>query len=377
MKVAIIDISKQSHHTYMECLNRIFCKDYRKLYLSEFLNKRLKKSLEEEYFKIDEIVEINKNSFIKAFKIAKEINQSNIELVFINTLQNDWLFYFILVYFLDKKILLSIHNINRFYKKSKLGKNILKNIKRIIKNKIKCFILSKSSYINVYGVNLKNYLRNLGEQKIITNLPFSCFLGENKIINSENTRDKEKKLKIVIPGGFSLKRRDYEMVYNVFKKLQNEEIELSLLGYLTDVESEFCFEKFKKLKKVKTYDSFVTEKEFNLKMKEADIILGPTQKIIGSINETKEIYGLTKETGFTFSQITYGKSGITPDYIKKFKELETSTLSYKNEEELYQIILKLKNNSKLLNELKNNAIENSEKFKPEKLRKIFKETINK
>lgn len=167
-----------------------------------------------------------------------------------------------------------------------------------------------------------------------------------------------------IPGGFSTRRRDYLTVYNVFKNLEEKElkIKLYLLGKLEDENSKELFDKFKKLKNVKYYEKYVEEKEFDEIMQKTDLIIGPLNKEIEFEKGIKEEYGISKESGFTFTQITYSKPGLLPSYIKKISELKDSCLLYKNENELYDIVVKLYENREMLKNLKKNAEKNAKQF---------------
>lgn len=363
MKIGIIDISKISHHTYLNCLANIFNNNNLELYLSSFLKQSLKKTLsDKKYKKIEKIKVIERVSLIKTMNLIKEINNSEVEFIFINTLQNNYFFYLLLSFFLKKKIILSIHNINAFYKQPKSLKGKIRFILRKL-------ILSKCKYINVYGNNMRKYLLEKDSKKIITTLPFSYFEKKER-----KEKRKEKKLKIVIPGGFETRRRDYKLVYEAIKHC-DENIEVTILGKLIDINSVNLFNKFKVLNNVKTFDNFIDELEFDKIMSESDIILGPTMENIEFEKGVKERYGITKETGFTFAQITYGKPGLTPNYIEIMEELKSSTLTYKTSEELFKIIVELENDKKKILHLKDQALKNSKNYTKDKIKKRFENEI--
>lgn len=363
MKIIILDIS-DSHFSYLKTVYKTLNEFIEEIYLSEFLSNELYKELKIESNKIKKI----KNKYISFFKILgliKKINRSKTDILFINTMQSNYIFFFFLFMFCNKKILLSIHNINCYYENPK-G----------IKGKIRCFIrryaLKKSKFINVFGKKLKNHLKEKGYNKIITFIPASVY--ENK---KSNKKAISKELIISIPGGFSTRRRDYLIVYNVFKNLEEKElkIKLYLLGKLGDENSKELFDKFKKLKNVKYYEKYIEEKEFDEIMQKSDLIIGPLNKEIEFEKGIKEEYGLSKESGFTFAQITYSKPGLLPSYIEKFSELENSCLSYKNENELYNIIVKLYENREELKKLKGNAEKNAKQFTYLNIKRKFIEDI--
>lgn len=350
MKISILDISN-SHFGYLKTVYKIFGEFIEEIYLSEFLSNELYKELK---IKSNKVKKVNDKyiSFFKIIGLIKVINRNKIDILFINTMQSNYIFFFFLFMFCNKKILLSIHNINCYYEKPK-G----------IKGKIRCFIrryaLKKSKFVNVYGENLKNYLKGKGYHKIATSIPYSAYEDKKQKLEISNSD-----LVFSIPGGFSTRRRDYLTVYNVFKNLEEKElkIKLYLLGKLGDENSKELFDKFKKLKNVKYFEKYVGEKEFDEIMQKSDLIIGPLNKEIEFEKGIKEEYGVSKESGFTFAQITYSKPGLLPSYIEKFSELKNSCLLYKNENELYNIIVKLYENREELKKLKGNAEKNAKQF---------------
>lgn len=357
MKLLIIDKSNY-HFDYLRTLYEVF-KDEEIIYnISSFLESELKKYTGKEIKNIK-----NENLYCD----IKESLKQEADYIFINTLQNNWFFYFILGILIskNKKIILTIHNINSFF-----------YIPSRLKDKIKFFIkrlwLNKSSYINVYGENLKDYLINNKKNKKITTIPFSCFESKEKI-NSELKSE----LILSIPGGFENRRRDYESIYEVFKRLEKEKIDIKLLllGKLVDNSSKELFYKFKNLNNVECFENYIEYEKFDKLMKKTDIFIGPVQKYIEVTKGIFEEYGITKETGFTFAQITYAKPGILPMYIKKYKELESSSLQYENVEELYEIIMKIYKDREYLENLKRKAYENSLNFTSNNIKRKFLEEL--
>lgn len=327
MKIAIVDTSK-FHHTYLYSQCQIFFRDEVDFYVSEFLKCSIEKEKIKKNPNFNWIDFKTHTKFFYYKKMLKKINSSNYDYVFFNTLQEDWLLNLYFFLFLNKKVKLNlaIHNINVFCY-SPFSKNLRFMATRIIRK----IALARADSINVYGENLKKYISQYMHSKKISTLPFSVH-KERKI------KIKNKKLKIVIPGAFELKRRDYKSIYEAIKKIDDFDFELIILGRQIGDDSKYLFEEFKKMKNVITYDGFIDEIEFNKQMEEADIILGPVNKNIDICGVTEE-YGQTKETGATFAAIKYGIPLLIPNDIKKSKEIEMFTLKYKSSEEL-KVILK-------------------------------------
>jgi len=365
MKIAIIDTGR-AHYTYLYSLCKIFEIDNLYLYVSEQLMQSLKNSKLKKYNNIKFKIK-GKDSSLKLYyaNIVEEINNSDIDLVFINTVHGNFIQNSFLTSKLKKKKILTIHNLNN-YAKPKVVFSIKSNIRSIFRRKI----MNNCEIINVYGENLQSYLiEDFKYEKIITTLPFSIF--EEELIKRKPNNSK---LVIAIPGSIDEDRRDYKSVYNVFKKIYSEgyDIELKLLGRPIKNTANKLIDDFEDLNsvKVQVYRGFVSEEIFEKEMWNSDLILGLTKKNI-IFDSTEEEYGKTKETGTTFAMIRYSLPGIISSEVRKMKELENSTLTCSSEEELYKIILKLYLNPCILDDLKKNALINSRKFTPSSVREKF------
>lgn len=148
-----------------------------------------------------------------------------------------------------------------------------------------------------------------------------------------------KALTIVIPGGVSQKRRNYD---HIFKTIQNSRmVEKYTFIFLGKPQGE----EVKKLQKlsqslneniqIKYFSERVSAEEFESWMQKADVLWCPVQQETEFFSQ-KEIYGVTKMTGNIGDAITYGKLAVFPskypsslpfiipeqdNVIKQFEEL--------------------------------------------------------
>ena len=276
------------------------------------------------------------------------------------TIQQLLFFYLFFFIFCNKKTIVTIHNINTYYVYPS-------SLKRKIKFFIRKIILIKTFGVNVLGEELKRELQKKGFKKLILNIPARIYKEKNKMVKTN-----KKFFVISIPGSFDLKRRDYKIVYNVYKKLINEgkNIKINFLGNCKTkkkIEHKLLIE-FKKIGNIFYKEEFISEKEFFRKLNESDVLLSPTV-IDFEYDGIFEKYGITKQTGFVFTQIQFAKISIIPQTLKTYKKLESSTLFYRNEESLYNILLKLYSDKEYKNELQKKAIINSNKFKLKDIKK--------
>lgn len=154
---------------------------------------------------------------------------------------------------------------------------------------------------------------------------------------------------IVIPGGVSQKRRDYQ---HVFKTIQNTEIKENftfvLLGKakgkeLKEVEklSETLSENIK----IIYFSERVSSEVFDEWMKKADVLWCPIQEETEFFSQ-KEVYGKTKMTGNLGDAIKFGKMAVFPknyssklqfiipeeeNIIKQFQKFKNSTFDFQKD----------------------------------------------
>lgn len=156
-------------------------------------------------------------------------------------------------------------------------------------------------------------------------------------------------LTIVIPGGVSQKRRDYQ---RVFETIQNSKIkedftfvflgkaqgqELKDLEHLSKIIPENI--------KIKYFSERVSSDVFDEWMKKADVLWCPIQEETEFFSN-KEIYGKTKMTGNLGDAIKYGKLAVFPgnyssklefiipeeeNVIEQFQKLKNSTFDFQKD----------------------------------------------
>jgi hypothetical protein len=141
---------------------------------------------------------------------------------------------------------------------------------------------------------------------------------------SENFEQPENKdLVIVIPGGVSQKRRDYQYVFKIIQNLKTEEkCEFIFLGKAKDDELkhlEKLSQKFPENVSVRYFSDRVSNADFEKEMQKADVLWCPIQQKTEFFSN-EEIYGVTKMTGNLGDAIKYGKIAVFPkDYPSKLE----------------------------------------------------------
>ncbi|MFN1217451.1 hypothetical protein ACKW6Q_10835 [Chryseobacterium kwangjuense] len=131
------------------------------------------------------------------------------------------------------------------------------------------------------------------------------------------------KLTIVIPGGVSQKRRDYDHVFKTIRNLKpEEECEFIFLGKAGDKELKQLEQLARQLPdkvSIRYFSDRVSHLDFEKGMRQADVLWCPIRRKTEFFSR-EEIYGITKMTGNLGDAIKYGKTAIFPkDYPAKLE----------------------------------------------------------
>lgn len=204
-----------------------------------------------------------------------------------------------------------VHNLN-FSKASKLD---------LIKNIFKEDILYRLKLWWKEGLfNSSKVYRN-ASQLLVLDKEFSS--SECQFLplfySKEFIQSKNEKLTVVIPGGVSQKRRDYNHVLDIIQKSEGaENIDFIFLGKAKGEELENIKKVAEKFS-LKYFTERVSQKNFEVWMKKADVLWCPIQQNTEFFSQ-EEIYGSTKMTGNIGDAIKFGKVAVFPkNYSSKLQ----------------------------------------------------------
>lgn len=127
----------------------------------------------------------------------------------------------------------------------------------------------------------------------------------------EFAQNKNEKLTVVIPGGVSQKRRDYQHVLDLIQKTERaKNIEFVFLGKAKGDELE-AIERISNQFNITYFKERVSQEDFEMWMKKADVLWCPIQQQTEFFSQ-KEVYGKTKMTGNIGDAIKFGKIAVFP-----------------------------------------------------------------
>jgi hypothetical protein len=383
MKVAIVEIMPRGHYTLVDALTRIFCSDP--------ANQIIIVTREEGASILSPLIARYKGQItVHLIKEDKELSSSlsllqreQFDRIYITTLEK---------YFKEidgitfsGHIYLFIHNIDEWF-----GSSVFIQIYRVLRN----FSFSKE-FVYAMKVNflyphlrqriirkvqrtqgtfvvlapsLKKELEKYVSSDQIEIVPFSVY-DKGLINKSEN-----KKIRICIPGMISPIRRDYDSVLKMIKndvELFRRYFEFDLLGGIAYNDGgQKIIDECTKLQALGLtifiyHQTLVPVAKFDEQLSKADIVLGNISVIIDKYSS----YGKTKETGLPFTMLRAAKPGLLIAGYSYLEDLASSTIVFKDYNELYEILNSFTKDKTKLNQLKNTARLNSEKYSPERIYK--------
>jgi hypothetical protein len=384
MKIGILEIMPKGHYTLVDSVARIFASDGKnEVYI--LTHQEGKEVLDPLLSRIGDnvrILSMKPDQSINSF--LKQISSLKLDRLYIATLEK----YFSEINScnFNCQIYLFIHNIDswfqvklfyrlyNFFKNFSLSPKIIYVLKTSFvypsfKNKIISKVYNSGGKFVVLNKILKTELARFVNKDLIEVIPFSVYDESLKDQSGSNSL-----LHICIPGLISFIRRDY---ISVFKLIENDieyfknKIELDLLGGISTAEEgekiiEYADKLISKGIKITYYKKYLVPLfEFDQQLTQADIILGNMHIVLNKFSK----YGKTKESGIIFTMIRSAKPGILPEGYSLIDELNSSSIIFKDYEDLNNIIRDLIQNPSRLEKLKEKALENSKKFKPKILLK--------
>jgi len=324
-------------------------------------------------------------SIRKYLKRIERICNSRIDLLVVNSIRNWQFLYFnpeckkIFWMYNVKTWFMPINAVGIFIIRMFTKLKFLTELRSIIVNLMsaitRIYTLPKYDGLIVEYSSIKRYiLENFHYKKEI--YVFPNWPAKNTPYHSIN-----KKIRFIIPGTVSERRRNYEPVLRTFEDLflkYNEIIELCLLG---DPEGEYgekiisiCKEFKKNGYFISWFEEKVSSDIFERIYINSDVVIDPIN-LVYEFGYEREIYSVTKGTGVSSDCIRYNKLFIVPFGFEIPKELKSSILTYKSEKDLKNILEAFVGDVKKLENFKKEAFNNSKKFSLERLQGSFNKMV--
>lgn len=182
-------------------------------------------------------------------------------------------------------------------------------------------------------------------------------------------------LKIIVPGSIHDERRDYEVVLNALEIVlsKRQDFEAVLLGdpigkYGKEIQkkAELLNKKYGK-HIISYYDKEYNDAEFLRQIVLGHFLIAPVLPAF-DLDGITEVYGTSKSTGSCFDILAYAIPGVFPSWLSVNKRFDSSTLRYKNAQDLSATILDFLEHPEKIVKLRENAVVNSSYYTVENVR---------
>ncbi|WP_300570328.1 hypothetical protein [Flavobacterium sp.] len=334
IKIAIIELET---HTQVIKQWDFLLRNSEVIDVDYFLHSKLKVNLSFLNPENSSYCDFNANSELEGF--LSEIPKY--DLVIINTLHRHFEAYAKL--FATQKTLCIVHNPNfsLFHKPISIRNlwdeksNAFYFLKLFLIEKIRKYqnILFKADFFGVFSSSIYDEIIKEGT------------VSEKKLVNISLTYTEsvsfEKKLpiNIVISGTVSEKRKDYETVFEMIKKLNPQHpIVFYFLGRPENSKMEKKLEELSKLEiknlEVVHYKKLIPSSEFDKIIQNSHILLCPV-KVKTSFYGVTEFYGKTKISGNEYDCVRNGKIGLFPT---SYPKMNWHNLYYQNGNDLAEML---------------------------------------
>lgn len=268
---------------------------------------------------------------------------------------------------ISQRFSLMIHDLRNSAAKISPLRTIGRLVKEIIFKGYRQQILKKvqsySHHFIVYSSGVKQFLAKFVPVDKISVFPFAVYenMPDNSVSNTQ--------LRICVPGIVSNGRRDYDSLFRILllnaEKLKGK-LTVDLLGFIPKEELHLV-DTIKTLQisgiNIIYYLEFVFGEKYDLPLSQADIILGNLRVEKNSSQK----YGQTKESGTVYNMVRGAKPGLLPRDYPLDEEFNTSSILFKDYDQLGEIIVQLADDSAQIEYLKQLAKICSEQFLPARL----------
>jgi len=302
-------------------------------------------------------------------RIYKEVKLRRIELLMLNTINNNFIFYALLALLLQKvRIIAGIHDVNTFfsYKPALSVRRLLRHVGK------RCLICIVQEF-NVISLTMAGHLKNkLPARKKVHCLPGSIFEEAQLKNKAASLRGP---LHLVVPGTIDGRRRNYNIVFDLLEQANRISLPvfIVLLGspyqhYGKDI-IERCKQYAATNNNLKFYQSGVIDQsEFNRELNKAHLVF--ISCVINTVifDGIPEVYGLSKCSGNLFDVVRHAKPFIIPSQLQVDSFLNNSCIRYNNVEDIIRQLCELYNSPDKYGLLQNEALNASRNYTIEKVR---------
>lgn len=318
--------------------------------------------------------EQSKISFIRT--IQHEIRKRKLELLYLNTVSDNFLFYARLVQGLPElRVIMTVHMINNLFDtKGQTG------LRRWARSLGKKRLVKAVDEFNVLSSTMMPLLVNrLPVGKAVHTIPGAVF---EESAYRQPVYSSSEPIRIAIPGSVDGRRRNYEQVFELLQQLAKRNIPaiMTFLGRLYDEYGKQilsqCRQWSSKEQILKWYETgTIDQAEFERVLNEAHFIFTPS--VIDTVisDGIEEKYGTSISSGNVSDVIRHARPFIIPRRLPMDALLEKSCVRYDKVEEIASLLGSVYRNADTYSKLAGMALESSRNYTIEKVRERNKDVF--
>jgi hypothetical protein len=300
-------------------------------------------------------------------RLYRETRARKIDLLYMNTITDNHLFYALLIRLLGKtRIITTLHDINSYF----TIKPALR-LRRWVRYIGKRWFIKTVQEFNVVSDTMVDHLKSkLPAHKKVYSLPGAVYEMTTPHVPALTTT-----IQIVVPGTVDGRRRNYETVFELLDACNRQDISIAvvLLGGFYGDYGQMMLEKCRSYAQQHTnllyYDTKVVDQpEFDRRMNEAHLICTPT--VIDTIlfDGIVETYGQSISSGNLFDIIKHAKPFMAPAALTIPNRLTSSCVPYHSIDDMVALLKHIMQDPTLYPRLTKNAEQNSLQYTIEKVR---------
>lgn len=355
-KIAIIEI--YSHHLYVHTLaSSLISKGHK---VTVYVTQTIFKDLEPLFIGSKDIPEFviskdNENDLSFLRRIKLDIDASK-DLLIINSIQGYRVGFFYIVKFSIPTIA-AAGRISEFFGSSYRLRGFFSVREIIHHNYTKLFlsrIIKRLDGIIVHTEQARQNALENGYTKPIHLMPFSLYLGREVIKPNKST------LEVLVTGQIVERARDYFALLNAFESLWlrgYSKIRLTVLSYPITDYGYSIIEEMQRLESkgypIKFFTKWIPELEFIENTSKAQFIIAPI---------LKDYYNQGELTSVHVESVRMGIPAIYPDWYKPDPNIISSSIYFKNYNELENILIRLVENPKQIESISYLAVQNAKHY---------------
>lgn len=282
----------------------------------------------------------NESKYAFMYRMYTEVKKKNIELLYLSTVSDNYLLYYVLVRMVKVRTILTLHAINGFFCSRPGG-----NIRGQLNYAGMKLLISAIREFNVISLTMVSYLQNkLPAFKRVHCIPGAVY--EPPQLQNNSLPVLTRMIQLVVPGTIDNRRRNYDLVFDLLEASRQVSLPVSIVllgGHYGEYGKQVldkCRQYIQYNSNLRFYETDAVEQpEYNRVMQHAHFVLMPCVTRAVVFGYAEERYGISKSSGNIYDVVRYAKPFIAPASLPFDACLEDSCIRYS---EVNDIILYLK-----------------------------------